>query len=54
MSTEPEFLCAFCNKPIDLTIDLNAAENGMTVHEQCYVNKITGGDSAETLRCRVG
>jgi hypothetical protein len=44
MSTSPEFLCILCNKPLDLTIDVNTDEAGMAVHEQCYVKKITGGD----------
>jgi hypothetical protein len=47
MSTAPEFLCALCSKPVDLTIDLNADETGMTVHEQCYVNKASGVEFAE-------
>jgi hypothetical protein len=52
MSTSHEFLCVLCTKSVDLTIDLNADENGQAVHEQCYVNKIRGGDFAETSRSR--
>jgi hypothetical protein len=54
MSAAPKFLCVLCNKSVDLTIDLNADENGMTVHEQCYVNKISGGDFVEILSSHVG
>jgi hypothetical protein len=46
MSTAPEFHCAWCNKPVDLTTDLNTDENGKTVHESCYVHKISSGEGA--------
>jgi hypothetical protein len=46
MSTAPEFHCALCSEPVDLTIDLNTDEVGTTVHERCYVKKISGTDSA--------
>jgi hypothetical protein len=35
----PEFRCVLCSKVLDLTIDLNADDNGKAVHEQCYVNR---------------
>jgi hypothetical protein len=44
MSTSPEFLCALCNKSLDLTTDVNTDEAGKAVHEDCYVRKITGRD----------
>jgi hypothetical protein len=34
--------CALCNQPVDLTIDLACNETGNAVHEQCYVDRITG------------
>jgi hypothetical protein len=54
MSTSSEFLCVLCRKPVDLTIDLNADETGKTVHQPCYLKKISGVDFAETSRNRVG
>jgi hypothetical protein len=37
----PEIPCTICSKPIDLTVDLSADENGRAVHEDCYVQRIT-------------
>ena len=37
----PEMSCKLCNKPVDLTVDLCADENGKAVHERCYVQRIT-------------
>ena len=42
-----------CSKPVELTVDLNADENGKAVHEQCYVNRISGGDLGGTSHSRV-
>jgi hypothetical protein len=53
MSTAPEFLCALCSKPVDLTTDLNTDETGIPVHEPCYVKKITSGEFSEAQRSRV-
>jgi hypothetical protein len=39
--TFPEIPCMLCSKPVDLTIDLAADENGKAVHEDCYVKRIT-------------
>jgi len=36
----PEMLCKICDKPVDLTVDLCANENGNAVHEDCYVQRI--------------
>jgi hypothetical protein len=35
-----EILCTLCSKPVDLTVDLYADENGRAVHEQCYVTRL--------------
>jgi hypothetical protein len=37
----PEIPCVLCNKPLDLSADLYADENGKAVHEHCYVNRVT-------------
>ena len=37
----PEIPCTICGKPLDLTVDLNADENGKAVHAHCYVRHIT-------------
>jgi hypothetical protein len=37
--------CVFCNQPMDLQVDLCADENGMAIHEECYVKRITTGKS---------
>jgi hypothetical protein len=37
-----EFRCAICCKALDLTVDLNTDELGLSVHEQCYVNRLLG------------
>jgi hypothetical protein len=33
--------CNICSKPVDLTVDLYADENGKAVHSDCYVKRIT-------------
>jgi len=37
----PEIPCLICSKPIDLSVDLSADENGKAVHTECYVKRIT-------------
>ncbi len=37
----PEISCAICTRSVDLKVDLNADENGKSVHEECYVKHIT-------------
>jgi hypothetical protein len=37
----PEISCVLCNSPVDLRVDLCADENGKSVHEECYVKRIT-------------
>jgi hypothetical protein len=36
----PEISCKICAKPVDLSVDLSADENGKAVHEECYVKRI--------------
>jgi hypothetical protein len=36
-----EVSCKICAKPVDLTVDLYADENGKSIHEECYVKRIT-------------
>jgi hypothetical protein len=35
-----EIPCNLCGKPVDLTADLCADENGQPVHEHCYVAQV--------------
>ena len=37
----PEIPCVICSKPVDLSVDLSADENGKAVHTECYVKRIT-------------
>ncbi len=37
----PEMSCVLCSRPVDLRTDLYADENGKSVHEDCYVKRIT-------------
>jgi hypothetical protein len=53
MSTQMEFRCVLCNKPVDLMTDTVAAEMGRAVHRQCYASKVIGLDVEETSRSRV-
>lgn len=34
-----------CNQPVDLQTDLSADENGMAIHEKCYVKHVAKGKS---------
>jgi hypothetical protein len=48
----PEISCLICSKPVDLSVDLSADEDGQAVHTECYVNRITGprsGPSTVTM-----
>jgi len=36
----PEIPCVMCSKPVDLSADLSADENGKAVHTECYVKRI--------------
>jgi len=40
-----DILCKLCSKPVDLSADFSADENGKAVHEHCYVKHITSSRS---------
>jgi hypothetical protein len=40
--------CTICTKPVDLTVDLSADENGTAVHTDCYVKRIK--ESSESAK----
>jgi hypothetical protein len=40
-----EVPCIICSKPLDLTVDLSADEDGKAVHQACYVERITNQHS---------
>lgn len=44
----PDIPCNVCSKPVDLSADLSADENGKAVHEECYVKHITSSRSKMT------
>jgi hypothetical protein len=37
----PAVLCILCPEAVNLRIDLCADENGQSIHEDCYVRRIT-------------
>jgi len=39
--TNSRIRCHICNQPVDLTADTAADEDGQTVHERCYLKKLT-------------
>ena len=41
----PDIPCRLCGKPVNLSADLSADENGKAVHEECYVKHITVSSS---------
>ena len=41
----PDRPCKLCSKPVDLSADLSADENGKAVNEECYVKHITSSRS---------
>jgi hypothetical protein len=41
----PEIPCAICSNALDLISDLFADENGKSIHEECYVQRITSSSS---------
>jgi hypothetical protein len=43
-----EMPCAIRSKPLDLTVNLSADENGKAVHEDCYVQRITSQHSVSS------
>jgi hypothetical protein len=44
----PEILCQICSKAVDLRIDLCANEDGLSVHEDCYVEKTASRNTEAT------
>jgi hypothetical protein len=42
----PEIPCALCDEPVNLSTDLQADENGKSVHEECYVKRIASSPSS--------
>ena len=45
----PEIPCVICSKPVDLSADLSADENGKAVHTECYVKQITTPQSGPSI-----
>jgi hypothetical protein len=45
----PEIPCLICSKPVDLSVDLSADENGKAVHTECYVKQITTPQSRPSI-----
>ena len=42
--------CGICTKPVDLTVDLCADENGSAVHADCYVKRIKASSDSAAVR----
>ncbi|MGB7599189.1 MAG: hypothetical protein WBM24_02695 [Candidatus Sulfotelmatobacter sp.] len=36
----PQVPCNICSKPVDLSVDLCADEEGKAIHEDCYVKRV--------------
>jgi hypothetical protein len=45
----PEIPCVICSKPVDLSVDLSADENGKAVHTECYVKRISTTHSGPSI-----
>jgi hypothetical protein len=45
----PEIPCVICSKPVNLSADLSADENGKAVHTECYVKRITAPHSGPSM-----
>ena len=45
----PEIPCLICSKPVDLSVDLSAGENGKAVHTECYVKQIATPQSRPSI-----
>jgi hypothetical protein len=45
-----EIPCTICSKPVDLTVDLSADENGKAVHTDCYVKRLKTSSDAAAVR----
>ena len=42
MTPSQEKSCVMCGRPVSEMVDINIDENGKGVHEQCYVDRLTG------------
>jgi hypothetical protein len=45
----PEIPCVICSKPVDLSADLSADENGKAVHTECYVKRLATPQSGSSI-----
>ena len=45
-----EIPCSICTRPVDLTVDLAADENGTAVHTDCYVKRINASSDSAIVR----
>jgi hypothetical protein len=45
----PEIPCLICSKPVDLSADLSADENGKAVHTECYVKRIITPQASSSI-----
>jgi hypothetical protein len=41
-TSQPEYICPMCHKPIDLDKDETADEDGQVMHAKCYFKRIGG------------
>ena len=44
-----EIPCTLCGETVDLTVDLCADENGVAIHEDCYVKHVTSNEGQSKL-----
>jgi hypothetical protein len=44
-----EMPCVICSKPVDLSADLSADENGKAAHTECYVKRIATPQSGPSI-----
>ncbi len=45
-----EIHCILCKKPVDLSVDLSADENGKAVHVECYAKQIRACSESISVR----
>ena len=45
----PEIPSTLCSNPVNLISDLHADANDKTVHEECYVKRITESNSRAAI-----
>jgi hypothetical protein len=45
----PEVSCKICCKPVDLSVDLHADEDGKAVHEVCYIKRISQAQTPASI-----